>query len=82
MLDDILERGTAVIQENTGSEGERKTFPTYLGDVEIVGSATYRITGVNDNHIIIDWIDITANHICIKLTGRELSCLTHYQTFM
>ena len=49
-----------------------KALPTYLGDVEIVGSASCRITGVNDKHNTIGWINITANHICIKLTGREL----------
>ena len=35
------------------SEGERKALPTYSGDVEIVGSAAYRVTGVNDSHITI-----------------------------
>ena len=30
-----------------------KALPTYLGDIEIVGSASCRITGVNDSHITI-----------------------------
>ena len=57
MSTNILKRDGYIYMQikrtQVNSEGERKALPTYSGDVEIVGSAAYRVTGVNDSHITI-----------------------------